>query len=283
MCKIISVFNKHEDFIELQYNSIKKHVSGDYEYIVFNNAIDDKQAQKNEQECKKLNIKCIRIQPLINGGPSKKAATALNLAFSYLTNEKVFKIDSDMFFISDININELLDKDLVLVPNYKINKLVMWSGVFGINLNNIKLKLDFMPHVAGKGDTFIQSHLLTKDENLTQKLINLISIHYSTDTENTISINNDSVVTFNEAGVTSVQRPEFYGLEIIKESIDKSKNHINMLINNNFPRPLMVDIIDYNGDNFLIHFKSSNHDNMYKNNEYTNNKKVALKNFLKKT
>ncbi len=28
---IISIFNKHEDFIELQYNSILKHVKGDYE------------------------------------------------------------------------------------------------------------------------------------------------------------------------------------------------------------------------------------------------------------
>ena len=34
--KIVTIFSMHEDFIELQYNSIVKHVKGDYEYIVFN-------------------------------------------------------------------------------------------------------------------------------------------------------------------------------------------------------------------------------------------------------
>jgi hypothetical protein len=46
--------------------------------------------------------------------PSYIAGSALNEAFKYVTNELVFKIDSDMFFISDININELFDKsDLI--------------------------------------------------------------------------------------------------------------------------------------------------------------------------
>lgn len=279
--KIISIFDKHEDFIELQYNSIMKHVKGDYEYIIFNNALYKSQCIKNEEECKRLNINYINIQPLRNGGPSEKAGTGLNNAFSYLTNEKVFKIDSDMFFMKDININELLDKDLVYAPNYKPGKIVMWSGFFGLNLEKFDLKLNFMPHVTSHGDTFIQSELLTKNRDLTQRFNYLISIHSSSNEETTISINNDNVVKFNNNGVTYNQRPEFYNEKVINESVMKAKQYVKLLTDNDFPKPLMIDIIDYDGLDFLIHFKSANWTNY--DMSYLINKKKAFINFLQKT
>ena len=37
MITIISVFDKHIDFIKMQYDSIKKNISGNFEYVLFNN------------------------------------------------------------------------------------------------------------------------------------------------------------------------------------------------------------------------------------------------------
>jgi hypothetical protein len=45
--KIVAIFDKHEDFIKLQYDSIIKYVKSDYEYIVFNNASTEHQANLN--------------------------------------------------------------------------------------------------------------------------------------------------------------------------------------------------------------------------------------------
>ena len=71
MIKIYTYSHNRPDFIEPQYNSIKKHVKDDFEFIVFNNERnggDPGSGYKPERideiydVCKKLNIKCIRVE-----------------------------------------------------------------------------------------------------------------------------------------------------------------------------------------------------------------------------
>ncbi len=64
MVKIYTYAHKRPDFIKIQYQTIIKHIKdADYEYIVFNNAIDDdKLKEQIINKCKSLNIRCIDVE-----------------------------------------------------------------------------------------------------------------------------------------------------------------------------------------------------------------------------
>ena len=282
--KIISIFDKHHDFIELQYKSILKHVKCDYEYIVFNNASTEEQSNLNKNVCDKLGIKCIVINVNYNQPPSNIAGDALNISFNMLPKEKIFKIDSDMFFISDVNIYDLfLESDLIYVPNYQSNREMMWSGIFGINLDKIDIKLDFNPGVIPQTDTFGQSCLLTKNQNLNKKLFDLYNLQNIDNDVYITSLNNDCVIKLNNNKIIFNERPEFYNnlkklnnLHIIYDDM------VTLLKKYDFPEPYNIDMIKIDGINSVLHFKSANWCPWYTN-EYVNQKKNSLIKFLKNT
>ena len=99
---ITSIFCDHEDLIELQYNSILKHVKGEYEYIILNNATTEIQVKRIEDTCKSLDILCLKLTPFNcpcdackaagrNDDPSMLAGEALNQMLSIFRGEIVFK------------------------------------------------------------------------------------------------------------------------------------------------------------------------------------------------
>ena len=191
---IVSIFDKHEDFIELQFNSIVKHVKGNYEYVVYNNAKTDEQSIANEAMCYKLGIKCIRLTSG-TGDPSTIAAKALADAFQNHKRELVFKIDSDMFFISDVNLFAIVnDFNLFYIPVCK--NTVMWSGVFGINRKVVRDVLDFTP---SPGDTFCRSNLLVANPDYTRKTFEFLNLQ-KVDEDGTVTTNynGDSIVIFGD-------------------------------------------------------------------------------------
>lgn len=55
--KIITLVDRNEDFIDLQYKSLKKNIIGDFEYIVFNNGHSKEQVNKISNMCCLLNVK----------------------------------------------------------------------------------------------------------------------------------------------------------------------------------------------------------------------------------
>jgi hypothetical protein len=280
--KIISIFDKNEIFIELQYNSILKHIKCPFDYVIFNNASSEEQAIKNEDICKKLNIECIRIYTNYKQDPSNIAGNGLNEAFKHIGNEKIFKIDSDMFFISDIDLLEILSKnDLFYISNKRDYFDTMWSGIFGLNLNNVSDKIDFRPNVIPSTDTFGQSCLLLGNENYSRKEFYLLSMH---NVENNIlrtSFNNDCLVDINL--INNYIKIQFSKYEINNIYINKSISYLETFKNNNFPTPYLIDIIYYDNIDFVIHFKSSNWTNFNEYGEnYFNNKLNAINTILKK-
>ena len=67
--KIYTFSHNRPDFIELQYNSIKKHVKDDFEFIVFNNeypggdgGFDPNRISEIDTECNRLGIKTIHVE-----------------------------------------------------------------------------------------------------------------------------------------------------------------------------------------------------------------------------
>jgi len=279
---IVSIFSKHEDFIELQYNSIIKHVKGDYEYTILNNASDNDQIDRNEKMCEKLGIKCIRINSNQNGSPSHIAGDALNIMLENFKGESIFKIDSDMFFMSDIDLSDLLgNNDIIYIPAFSGTPLKewMWSGTFGLNTNIIPTPMNCQP--SNGFDTFGESRFLLDNPNNRRKKINLYGLQTLDDGVITTSCNNDCVITFNKDGkVIFAEKPDYLTMYDIQvpNLYEKYINIIEYIDKNGFPQPYMLDIITVDNIDTIIHFKSASWESFP--GDHTHIKKIALKKLL---
>jgi hypothetical protein len=174
--KIYTFSSLRPEWLELQYASLKYFIEDEFEFIVYNNAIDCEERRiRIFNECNKLNIKCIEVKekkelsfhPQAYHSSSfkidKEGTHYLNAsrAFSYAMNyawEEISKdnnsisciIDSDMFFINKFNFNKIMsDYDFAFVPQCKgidvdthIEKVFHpWTGFMIFNIekfNNIE-------------------------------------------------------------------------------------------------------------------------------------------------
>lgn len=276
---IISLFYKHEDFIKIQYNSLVKHVKCDFEYIIFNNGSSEEQFLKNKKYCDELCIKSIKINTQQTSDPSINASSALTEAFKHLDDKLVFKIDSDMFFVQNIDLEYYLNNfDLIYVPN-RFNE-IMWSGIFGINRKKVKENLDFYPKPGG--DTFCMSENLVKNKSYSKKTIELFNIERVQENGKIeTNYNTDCRVIFNEKGDVEFCEKQHYLEEgKIDVAYKRYKKYIENLNKYNFPKPYNVDFISFDSIDCIFHFKSSNW--AYNSlDEHIKNKKKSTKEMLK--
>jgi len=120
--KVITCVVNNPIFIEIQYNTLKKYMKNEYEYIVFNDA-KDYICETNkgnihikreiEELCKRLGIKCINVPNdnnvvRNNRCPSTFTSYGMNFMLKYqLANpDKYIILDSDMFLIDYLDVNE---------------------------------------------------------------------------------------------------------------------------------------------------------------------------------
>jgi len=141
-----STYNR-PDFIPLQYESIKKHIKCDFKYIVVNNAkfsfIDrDKQSEilytEIKETCSKLGIDCYDVEvcqktlnkaqsgSIVNGKYTSDPYAcnySIQWTFENIISEidgKVLIIDSDFFFIEDVDFNEIIENyECGYIPQYR--------------------------------------------------------------------------------------------------------------------------------------------------------------------
>lgn len=155
------------DLIDYQYKSIKKFVTDiDYEYIIFNDGVNEeninnfkkKNTRQNiENKCHELNIKCIGIPQEIHHNRKlifpntqetvinscTRCANSTQYAFNYLKDFDAILcfIDSDMFFINKINIQEYLGKhDFCALLQDRDNIIYMWNGIYIMDLKKTQYK-----------------------------------------------------------------------------------------------------------------------------------------------
>lgn len=143
-------FNR-PDFIEIHYKTFKKFLKDDYEYVVFNDAKDQKLCDDIVRKCAKLKIKCIRIPQHIHTSleASVRTADAIQYSLEKLGFDHegiVCIIDSDMFLIKDFSItNYLEDYQLAAAPQQRGHVYYMWNGLMFFNMNILpdKKQLNF--------------------------------------------------------------------------------------------------------------------------------------------
>lgn len=146
--KIYTYSHNRPDFIELQYQTLKRHVKDDFEFIVFNNerpggdgGYDAEKINQINQICEKIGIKCIRVEldpelQYMNGVKMFDGESYLNgniaCAYSYTWGWKNYIVknkclsvilDSDMFLIKDISFVDMMEGyNFSYVPSYRLNR-----------------------------------------------------------------------------------------------------------------------------------------------------------------
>jgi len=179
---IVTLVDRNEDFIELQYKTIKKFFISKipFEYIVFNNAGDKKRKNNINKICFRLGIRCVDVpsqefyspqkeklslklmirkikkhkNPFIlrdlYSDPSEIVSDSLNYIWNnYLKflDGNLFWMDSDMFFVDYFDIQkEMNNIDVLYSPQYvgkNLDTEYMWAGLYCLNLDKVHKNLDF--------------------------------------------------------------------------------------------------------------------------------------------
>lgn len=164
---IITPTSNHPEYIKLQDISFKKYLQDAYEFIVFNDATDDKTKQEIENTCAELNIACIRVpqenRPI--GTLVSWASYRHGQALNYIMQTEVADysgivalIDSDMFLIKEFSVATYLKGYDIAGLNRgpDNNKMAyIWPGLLFFRMNNLpnKKTINFMPEDSLHYDT----------------------------------------------------------------------------------------------------------------------------------
>lgn len=330
MVTLFTLSHKRPDFIRLQYESIKKHVKCEYEFIVLNNAIDSLEQRKTiEKTCKELGIKSINVE-LIDDLRFQQGEACFtgnqyknpNLACSYpliwlfnkfITNEKIVCIiDSDMFFINDIDLEHCVkDQDILYIPQYRNNNQIhyIWNAfvIFNFERNPLLKTINWHPgHVNGiPCDVGGQNHfdlirILPKVDNYIEEYsiydiknkVDSIGIEYIQNG----NINYD-VELFHDHTIKSITHrggdppvdnksfPHEIRHENLKEYVYKRTVSILELLENfnvNLPDPKHIGFIGFAKEKkfFILHYKSGSNYLSFSTKDYNDRKTFEIMKIL---
>lgn len=141
---ILSIFSNRPDFIEPQYDSLKKHLKDEFYYVVVNNSYFQKdRPEEIEDQAKKLNTGYCRIAH----GDGKVYVSAivrdtLNFLWKEFKHTKgiLALTDGDVFLINDVSFEELLgDSDMAFCPLETAGKIWPWTGFMLFNMDKLKV------------------------------------------------------------------------------------------------------------------------------------------------
>lgn len=155
---IITHHYNRPDFIKIQYETFKKFLKDEYEFVVFNDSDRNKDMSKKIQEtCRSLNIKCITISQSLHdrpyqqrwpgetyNDPSVRHTNGIKYSLDILGfdfNGVVMLIDSDMFLVKNFSVEEFMhDLDIAALPQRNKHVNYIWPGLVFMNMNTMPNK-----------------------------------------------------------------------------------------------------------------------------------------------
>lgn len=142
------------EFIELQYKTFKKFLSDEYEYVVFNDASDNRLSKEIDSICLDYGIRSIKVPqelhssvyaPVPKYNPQTHVAVRHSVVIEYSLKKLAFDhddiilmIDSDMLLVRPLNIKEYMksiDIAALIRPMFGIN--FIWPGLVFLNIPNL--------------------------------------------------------------------------------------------------------------------------------------------------
>jgi len=154
MLHIVTSVINNPLFIEIQYWTFKRFIKGDYKYVVFNHAKDwpdytnfgnANMANEIREMCLKYNIECIDIpyqeyQKPIASSFCYYAMNFITQNYILIHNEPTLIIDSDMFLMSEFDVQKYMDYDMAIVPQYRGHVTYSWNGLCFLNTPKLQNK-----------------------------------------------------------------------------------------------------------------------------------------------
>ncbi len=155
---VITHSYQRPDFIELQYETFRKFLKDDYEFVVFNDAERNKQMHVAiESTCKRLGLRSISIPQEIHSRPYLKrepgepydhacvrCANVVQYSLDTLGFDHdglVMIIDSDMFLVQDLNVAEFMQGyDISGFPQARGQIEYIWNAIVFLNMNTLPAK-----------------------------------------------------------------------------------------------------------------------------------------------
>lgn len=166
---IMTPTSNHPEFIAMQDKAFKKFFKDDYEFVVFNDALEDHITQGIFKMCASLNIRCIRVpqENRIVGHAYSWASYRHGQAIDYMMQTMGFNhdgivvlIDSDMFPIKEFSVNKFL-------KGYDIAGLsrgirgetteYLWAGLIFFRMNTLPSRETMSFQVDDKTDIPLDS------------------------------------------------------------------------------------------------------------------------------
>jgi hypothetical protein len=135
------------DFIEIHYNTFKKFLKDEYEFVAFNDATDPAMYRQIRQTCQSLGITCIDIPQEIHvwNNPSSRNGAVVDYSLRVLGYQHkgfVALLDSDLFLVKEFSIKEFM-QDSPLGGLYqaraKDKELIdyLWVGIVFLDMANL--------------------------------------------------------------------------------------------------------------------------------------------------
>jgi hypothetical protein len=317
--KIYTCTHNRPDFIRLQYEAIKRHVKDDFEFIVFNNerpggdgGYEESKISEIDSICEEIGVESIRVElvpelkylnsvKMFEDDSYTNGNNACAYSFTWIWKNYVAKndcltvmIDSDMFFIRDINLNEEMgDSNFAYVPSYRYleqykgpespGKLALkypWNGIVFAkphelpNPESISWGCGHVDGIAvdvgGEAHTYLEEN----KEKIKEKYIDQWGL--LVDLEAPFEINYSGcgqMIADFQRGEVEIRDYQESNLRTFPHQTERENyweyvyNNIMTIIKvaeeNQFPRPTFVDFIKFETDNnllqdaFVFHYKNA--------------------------
>jgi len=247
---ILALYGSRPDFIEPQYESMKKHLKDDFKFIVVNNSYFGCDKPELIDECaKEQGLQSVRIKH--NGTKTEASALvrdSLNFLWKEFKNTKgiLAIIDCDLFFTNDISFNLILEgNDMAFCPIYTNGKVWPWTGLMLFDMDKLHVDDVSFSFESLDGDKY---------QDVGSALNNYIQKH--------------------DPNIYLIDRKEILNSDWAL----KGKESLQTL---GFPQPYSCDIISVVQYPFMFHYKTSSNYAPHCTPQYNMEKSIALDKLLK--
>lgn len=297
MLTIATLADKHPDFVKYQNDSIKKHVTGEWNHVVFNNAEGTDMRNAINVSCNEIGVETIQLYCNYVTHGSAIQGEAMDKAWREHLKDRpggMLWIDIDMFFIAPINTKQFTeDYDIGYVPIYRNNFELecMWAGLIFLNSEKIDKNIEFgLKNINGTptdtgGSTY---YYLNAHPEYKRLFFGMDTIYEFEDNRIKTALNGCSgYISFlgNVPDIALGKR--LFPHEAENENYAEKyrlrfENHKNIIKQYSFPQPYDFDLMRMEGNErpFIFHYKSASWDPKYGNAQYSNDKREALRKLL---
>lgn len=119
-------------FIELQYRLFKKFLHDDFEYVVFNDAIDPSIACQIDTSCKLLDIQCYRVPQEDRTPPNLQLNLKRGIFWAAARHAEAIRYSMDTVAFNHQGLVMMIDSDMFLIKSFDTDNFIKDNDIAGL-------------------------------------------------------------------------------------------------------------------------------------------------------